>query len=120
MFCIKCGNQVGDNGKFCETCGAKIETAEPCVQEYTAAEELTSNTYEPSNVAEPLSVEQKPSKKVKEHMSKKKKTVIGSIVTAAVAVIAVGTFFAWDILPTSLLRHFLLRPVIIIMWKTKM
>ena len=106
MFCIKCGNQVGDNGKFCETCGAKIETAEPCVQEYTAAEELTSNTYEPSNVAEPLSVEQKPSKKVKKHMSKKKKTVIGSIVTAAVAVIAVGTFFAWDYITNFAVKTF--------------
>lgn len=106
MFCIKCGSQVEDNNKFCAVCGAKVETEEPCVHENTATEELDSNFYEQSSSAEPLSVEQKPSKKVKKHMSKKKKTVIGSIVTAAVAVIAVGTFFAWDYITNFAVKTF--------------
>lgn len=128
MFCIKCGNQLNENDKFCEFCGAKAEALPESDKEHieeatvvsecqtdssnTAVEPTSEVVTDSSNTAvEPIAetpTEEAPLKpeKVKKHMPKRKKILIGSIATAVVAAVAVCAVFTWDYIENFAVKTF--------------
>ncbi len=106
MICPKCNAQLGDDAKFCISCGAKIEAPveeipvaevkadEPFVEEVSAMEE---NTVENAAVVEeipvieaaPVAEETKTEEKTPKKYDKKRLFTFGGLAVGAVAVIVI-------------------------------
>ncbi len=87
MKCIRCGNVVGDNDKFCPQCGSKIVTTE--VQPKSTATANNADTTSvvqkrPQNVADPLARSQP---------EEEKSALRGCIIGLLVIVLLIGVVF---------------------------
>ena len=52
MFCEKCGSKLPENAKFCASCGAKAELAQPIASQPQAQYTPPATTYQTSPVQE--------------------------------------------------------------------
>lgn len=105
MFCIKCGNPIGENDKFCSVCGAKTEEMKSAVENSVAEQvevttstsvEATDNTLVNEGVAEPVVLnEAEVAATPKKKKSKKKCAIISSVIGVVVAAAAVLAVLFW-------------------------
>lgn len=101
MNCVKCGQSLSEDSKFCDVCGTRVEASPVTAQANPAAVGAAQAAVQagPQGVqAAPASVQAAPAQAPApaKKSSSKKPVIIAVIAVAALAVIAVGVFFAYN------------------------
>lgn len=82
MFCRNCGNQLPENSKFCDRCGAKVEVVQP---------DHPITNQQPVRTAQPVSAQKKSQPKPAD-VKKAKKSSKKGILWKVVAVLLIALF----------------------------